>query len=100
MYPNPEIVRVSETAKNTVRIFTNCYGIVKNRENYISSIDVLSGNVKVREIIGAQKNDEGTFLFKQVFELTPSNSSSEFSFKIRAIASNGQKSEIFSYPQK
>jgi len=100
MFPVPEIARISEIGKNTIRIFTNCYGNYQGRENYISKIDVLRGNAKIREIIGAQKNEEGSFNLKQVFEITPANSNSEFTFTIQAVANNGQKSEVTNYSGK
>jgi hypothetical protein len=100
MFPQPEISRFSETGKNMVRIFTNCYGIYQGNENYISRIEVIQGNAKVREIIGAQKNEDGKFVFKQVFEIVPANANSEFTFKIQAVAQNGQKSEIVVYPNR
>lgn len=100
MYPPPEITRVSETGRNTLRVFTNCFGFFNGNENYISKFEVLQGNAKIREIIGAQKNEEGSFILKQVFEITPSNSSTDFTFKIQATAQNGQKSAIVTYPQK
>ena len=98
MFPQPEIVRVAEIDRNTFRIFTNSYGMYKGRENYISRIEIKDGNVKVREIIGAQKNEEGTFTYKQVFEITPTGKSSDISFKVQAVSVNGQKSEVLSYP--
>ncbi|MBX3044282.1 MAG: hypothetical protein KIT33_11720 [Candidatus Kapabacteria bacterium] len=99
MYPKPEITRVSETGKNTLRIMTNCYGVHNKRENYIAKINILPGsNAKVREIFGAQKNEDGTFIFKQVFEITPLNSGSDFKFQVQAEAINGQKSDILNYP--
>lgn len=100
MYPAPEITRISEIGRNTLRVFTNCYGLNKGNENYISRFEVLQGNAKIREIIGAQKNEAGAFILKQVFEITPLNPSAEFIFKIQAVAQNNQKSEIISYPQK
>lgn len=99
MYPSPEITRFSEVGKNTLRIFTNCYGIYQNNENYISKIELIQGNAKIREIYGAQKNEEDRFTFRQVFEIVPLNPNNEFSFKIQAVAINGQKSEIISFPK-
>jgi hypothetical protein len=100
MFPIPEIIRVSEVGKNTLRILTNCYGTFQGNENYISKIELIQGNAKIKEIIGAQKNDEGKNVFKQIFEIIPLNTSENFSFKIRALAVNGQKSEIFTYTGK
>ena len=100
MYPIPEISRISEVGQNTLRIITNSYGKYRGRENYISKIEVLQGNAKVREIIGGQRNQEGALLIKQTFEITPANGSSEFAFKIQAVTVNGQKSEVMSYPKK
>lgn len=99
MYPKPEISRIAVIDNNTFRIFTNCYGIEKGRENYISKIEIIQGNIKIREIIGAQKNEDGTFNFKQVFEISATSKQSNLSFKIQAVAANGQKSDIFSYPE-
>jgi hypothetical protein len=97
MFPQPEIVRIAEIDKNTFRIFTNSYGTFKGRENYISRIEIIQGSVKVREIIGAQKNEEGTFTYKQVFEITPTGKSTDVSFKVQAVSVNGQKSDVMSH---
>lgn len=100
MYPQPEIERISEVGKNTIRIFTSCFGLHKGSENYISKIEIIKGNAKVREIIGAQKEDKDKLNIKQTFECTPQNSNSEFTFTFRAVAVNGQKSEVMTYPGK
>ncbi len=100
-YPKPEIYRVTEMGYNQIRIFTNSYGFHNNAPNYINNIEVIDGNAKIREIIGAQQApDNKNLLFKQVFEIIPKDQSKPFQFKIRAVANNGMKGEIVSYPKQ
>ncbi len=97
-FPNPEIYRISEIGNKKIRVYTNAYGLYNKNPNYIKSIEIIEGNAKVREIIGAQSNpDTQNYIYKQVFEIIPSDNSKQFYFKIRAVAENGQKSEIKTY---
>ncbi|GAB1372391.1 hypothetical protein MASR1M45_24530 [Candidatus Kapaibacterium sp.] len=98
MYPIPEIARISDMGNRTIRIFTNCYGYHQGAENYITKIEILQGNVKIREVIGAQRNEEDKMVFRQVFEITSNSGESQLTFRIQAVALNGQKSEISVYP--
>lgn len=100
-YPKPEIYRLTEIGYNQIRIFTNSYGYHNNAPNYINSIELIEGNAKIREIIGAQQApDNKNLLYKQVFEIIPLDQSKPFQFKVRAVANNGIKSEIISYPKQ
>ena len=97
-FQNPEIYRMVESGNNVIRIFTNSYGLVNKSPNYINFIEIIEGNIKVREIIGAQQApDKENLLYKQVFEITPIDPSKIFKFKIRAISENGLKSDIRVY---
>lgn len=100
-YPRPEIYRVTEIGYNQIRIFTNSFGYHNNAPNYINSIELVDGNAKIREIIGAQQApDNKNLLYKQVFEIVPNDQSKPFQFKIRAVANNGMKGEIVNYPKQ
>ncbi len=99
-YQIPEIYRITEIGYNQIRIFTNSYGFYNNSPNYIKNIELMEGNAKIREIIGAQQApDNKNLIFKQVFEIIPNDLSKNFQFKIRAVAENGTKSEIITYPK-
>jgi len=97
-FPNPEIYRISEISNKKVRVYTNAYGLYNKNPNYVKNIEIIEGNAKVREIIGAQSNpDIQNYIYKQVFEIIPIDNNKQFYFKIRAVAENGQKSEIKTY---
>jgi hypothetical protein len=99
-YPNPEISRVVEQSINQIRIYTNSYGIFNNSENLIQKIEIIEGNIKYREIIGAQQApDNKQFIYKQVFEITPTDNGKPFRFKIKVVSQNGLKSEVVNYPR-
>ncbi len=97
-FPNPVINRVSEIEKNKVRIYTTSYGIYNGSENIITKIEIVDGNIKAREIIGQKVTQNDKMQHQQVFEIINTNPNSTFSFKIRAISSNGTKSSLVNYP--
>ena len=97
-YPIPAINRVAEVEKNKLRIFTTSYGTYNNDENIISRIEIIEGNIKVREIIGLKSTDNSKNQHQQVFEIVSGMAGSSLNFKIRAVALNGAKSQIFNYP--
>ncbi|HRP01075.1 MAG TPA: hypothetical protein PLE30_00335 [Candidatus Kapabacteria bacterium] len=100
-FPKPEIYRMSELSLNQIRIYTNSYGHFNNAPNYIKYIELIEGNAKIREIIGAQQApDNKNLLYKQVFEIIPKDPSKPFNFKIRAVAENSMKSEVVVYPKQ
>jgi hypothetical protein len=99
-YPKPEITRVAEQSINVVRIYTNSFGLYNNSENLISKIEIIEGNIKWREIIGAQQApDNKQLIYKQVFEIIPSDNSKTLRFKIRVVSDNGLISEIVNFPR-
>ncbi len=97
-YPLPLITKVAEIEKNNkLRIFTTSYGIYNNDENIVTRLEVLEGNIKVREIIGLKSTDSNKNQHQQVFEITNVNNN-PLVFKIRAVTINGSKSSILDYP--
>jgi hypothetical protein len=99
-YPKPEITRVAEQAVNQVRIYTNSFGIFNNSENLIQKIEIIEGSIKWREIIGAQQApDYKQLIYKQVFEITPSDNGKPLRFKIRVVSDNGLRSEVVNFPR-
>lgn len=99
-YPKPEIFRIAEQTVNVVRIYTNSFGIFNNSENLISKIEIIEGNIKYREIIGAQQApDNKLLIYKQVFEITPLDNSKPLRFKIRAVSDNGLRSDAVNFPR-
>jgi hypothetical protein len=99
-FREPVIERVSRSGDEKVRIFTRSHGLHEGDYNYVAEIEIVSGNARVKEIFGRQKPvDRQEMEIEQEFEITPKNPDNPFRFKIRAVASNGAKSQVKSWPE-
>ncbi len=96
-FPPPVIVKLSKIDNKTVLVQTNSFGLFKNRENTILSLDI-QGNATYKERIGQYKPDREKLIWSQFFEITPRDPNKPFSFKIIAIDRSGERSnqEIYS----
>lgn len=96
-YPPPNIAKLQTIANNKVRMIVNTYGITNGRENFVRNIEI-EGNAVYKELLGQTTVNKKEYIITQVFEITPSNDSKAFEFKIRVQDQRGIWSEWEKYP--
>ncbi len=97
-YPSPVIKSITLTKANNVRIRTKSYGLHRGRKNFVRKVEVISGEIKWRELTGESSENNDELIFFQTFVITPKKNASEFKFKVRIADERNMKSKVVEYP--
>lgn len=95
-YPEPEILNLVETNRDTIQVITRSLGLFKKEYNEVVYF-IVEGNAKFKDIRGYFKYNSKDNTIIQYFNFTPKDPGKPFRFTIRAVDKRGKVSLIKRY---